>query len=365
MAFEYTISEQVDMLLVLGFCEGNCLRSVRVYHEKYPNRRTPNHKTFQRIEFRLRETGTLKQNKSNCGRNRNAITPEQEEHVLHMFEDNPAISSRRVSRQLGLPKSTVNRLTREQQLRPYHVQLVQELFPVDEVARSAFCIRIRELRRTDLEFSKRILFTDESCFTRRGITNIHNDHIYSDDNPYAIKEKHFQREFKVNIWIGLINETLVGPFNLPERLDGNTYTAFLREHLPGLLEDVPLIVRNRMWFMHDGAPPHFAQIARQHLHEAYPERWIGRGRDAPVPWPPRSPDLNPCDYFLWGYLKNKVYSVPINTAEQLWERILWAANNVRQNVESLRKTHFNFLRRINACINANGGHFEHTLDVAI
>ena len=24
-------------------------------------------------------------------------------------------------------------------------------------------------------------------------------------------------------------------------------------------------------------------------------------------WPPRSPDLNPCDYFLWGYLKSVVY----------------------------------------------------------
>ena len=28
----------------------------------------------------------------------------------------------------------------------------------------------------------------------------------------------------------------------------------------------------------------------------YPERWIGRGKDAPIHWPLRSPDLNPYDF---------------------------------------------------------------------
>ena len=26
-----------------------------------------------------------------------------------------------------------------------------------------------------------------------------------------------------------------------------------------------------------------------------------------VPRPPRSPDLSACDFFLWGYLKSKIY----------------------------------------------------------
>ena len=25
-------------------------------------------------------------------------------------------------------------------------------------------------------------------------------------------------------------------------------------------------------------------------------------------WPPQSPDLNPCDFYLWGYLKSVVYN---------------------------------------------------------
>jgi hypothetical protein len=39
-------------------------------------------------------------------------------------------------------------------------------------------------------------------------------------------------------------------------------------------------------------------------------RWIGRGGS--ITWPPRSPDLTPLDFFLWGYAKNIVYQVKIN-----------------------------------------------------
>ena len=37
--------------------------------------------------------------------------------------------------------------------------------------------------------------------------------------------------------------------------------------------------------------------------------------------PPRSPDLTPCDYFLWGHLKSKVYLTPPQDVEELRERI--------------------------------------------
>jgi hypothetical protein len=36
-------------------------------------------------------------------------------------------------------------------------------------------------------------------------------------------------------------------------------------------------------------------------------RWIGRG--GPIAWLPRSPDLNPLDFFFVGYVKNIFYQV--------------------------------------------------------
>jgi hypothetical protein len=49
------------------------------------------------------------------------------------------------------------------------------------------------------------------------------------------------------------------------------------------------------------------------------EIWIGRG--GPITWPPRSSDLTPLDFFLWGYVKNIVYKVKINDVEHLKARI--------------------------------------------
>ena len=53
-----------------------------------------------------------------------------------------------------------------------------------------------------------------------------------------------------------------------------------------------------MWYQHDGLPAHFSIAARQVFNDKYLKRWIGRG--GAVSWPPRSPDLTPLDFFLWG-----------------------------------------------------------------
>jgi len=48
----------------------------------------------------------------------------------------------------------------------------------------------------------------------------------------------------------------------------------LRDHLPGLLENVDSATRQRMWFQQD-APPHNALIVRDFLNNHYNNRWIG------------------------------------------------------------------------------------------
>ena len=56
-------------------------------------------------------------------------------------------------------------------------------------------------------------------------------------------------------------------------------------------------------FQQDGAPPHWGSHVRRFLDATFPNRWTGR--DGPTPWPPRSPDITPLDFFLWGYVKAK------------------------------------------------------------
>ncbi|KAJ4449220.1 hypothetical protein ANN_00617 [Periplaneta americana] len=86
------------------------------------------------------------------------------------------------------------------------------------------------------------------------------------------------------------------------RLTGQAYTNFLENTIPHVLEDTPLINRQHIHFLHDGAPAHFSSTARRYLDRRFPDRWIGRG--GPIAWPPRSPDLNPLDFYLWGHLNH-------------------------------------------------------------
>ena len=79
-----------------------------------------------------------------------------------------------------------------------------------------------------------------------------------------------------------------------------------------------------------------------------PIRWIGRG--GPVQWPPRSPDLTPKDFLIWGKMKCLVYETPIDTPEELVARVAEAAAIIHETQS--------FSRRCQLCINVNGRHFE-------
>lgn len=52
---------------------------------------------------------------------------------------------------------------------------------------------------------------------------------------------------------------------------------------------------------------------------------------------------------------------PVDNEEQLWQRIQDVTNNLRADEEVMQRVHFNFLRRIDLCIRANGGHIEQYL----
>ncbi|GFV33824.1 uncharacterized protein TNCV_1516201 [Trichonephila clavipes] len=70
-----------------------------------------------------------------------------------------------------------------------------------------------------------------------------------------------------------------------------------------------------LWFQQDGATCHTALATIDLLKYTFGDRLISPFR--PVNWPPRSCDLTPLDYFLWGYVKSLVYADKPQTLEHL------------------------------------------------
>ena len=66
------------------------------------------------------------------------------------------------------------------------------------------------------------------------------------------------------------------------------------------------------------------------LEATFPNRWIGR--DGPTPWPPRSPDIIPLDFFLRGYVKDKVFSTPVPDITNLKARITEAFATITEDM---------------------------------
>ena len=54
---------------------------------------------------------------------------------------------------------------------------------------------------------------------------------------------------------------------------------------------------------------------RGSLYATFPNRWIGL--DGPICWPPHSPDLTPLDFFLWAYVKDRVFATIVNDIGEL------------------------------------------------
>ncbi|GFX00865.1 uncharacterized protein TNCV_4578321 [Trichonephila clavipes] len=72
-----------------------------------------------------------------------------------------------------------------------------------------------------------------------------------------------------------------------------------------------------LWFQQDGATCHTAHATTDLLKDTFGDRLISRF--GPVNWPPRSCDLTPLDYFLWGYVKSLVYANKPQTLHHLEE----------------------------------------------
>ncbi|GFW66166.1 transposable element Tc3 transposase [Trichonephila clavipes] len=83
-----------------------------------------------------------------------------------------------------------------------------------------------------------------------------------------------------------------------------------------------------LWFQQDDATCHTARATIDLLKDTFGDRLISR-RFGPVNWPPRSCDLTPLDYFLWGYVKSLVYADKPQTLEHLEDNIRHVIADIR------------------------------------
>jgi hypothetical protein len=203
------------------------------------------------------------------------------------------------------------------------------------------------------------LFTYETTFTHNGINISHNTYWWSQESPNATVETNFQGRSSVSVWCGIIDDQVTASFILSVLSFKTKYLAFLQNELPELQEDIPLATGVGIYFQHDGAPPLFSCTVIQYLNNTFSDWWIGCG--GTYKWPARSPDLNPMDYGLWGWMESQVYEIEVNTWDELPAYILAASVDIKEHHYWLRQTIRCLHKWAEMCIEVKGGILKNLL----
>ncbi|GFU95468.1 DUF4817 domain-containing protein [Trichonephila clavipes] len=126
--------------------------------------------------------------------------------------------------------------------------------------------------------------------------------IWSDANPQVYVETPLHPE-KLTAWCTLWAGGIIRPYFFKNdeghnvTVNGDRYRAMITNFFIPELNNHDV---QELGFQQDGATCHTARATIDLLKDTFGDRLILRF--GPVNWPPRSCDLTPLDYFLWGYV---------------------------------------------------------------
>jgi len=186
--------------------------------------------------------------------------------------------------------------------------------------------------------------------------NHQNFRYWSDTNPGWYREEPLHSP-RITVWAAIGCKGVVGPVFLHQNVTAASYLELLQNRFLPVVENWENF--DSLIFMQDGAPPHHQAQVHDWLNEHFPNRWIGRSSAnliAPFSWPPYSPDLTPCDFFLWGWIKSRIYRTQPIDLDDLQSRIQQAFDELPQ--EMINRSIEAYKNRLERCIEVDGKSVE-------
>ena len=269
----------------------------------------------------------------------------------YLNEHQGQASIREISAAVELSRSSVHRILKSEGLHPYKCVEVQALSETAKAQRAEFCNLMLCQIDDDPTYHHRIIFTDETSVGEPRL-NHQNDRVWSESQPYEFREHRRIRQKAMafsgmNYHLGVLPvywvDSTLNTLRYMELLDSEVTPHLLSITGPNELKDYYI-------WMQDGSPAHISCPAVVLLYQTY-DNIISKNSD--IPWPPYSPDLNPCDYYLWGRAKEDYLSSP-NIQHH---KIAFENKMADISLEECQKAIDDFPRRLQLCLGAEGGHF--------
>lgn len=280
------------------------------------------------------------------------------------------LSQRRISQELSISKGAVFNILSNSKLKCYR-RIKCHILTEDHKEKRM--TKALAMANRFGETWKCVWFSDESHFGLQAPLNNQNDRIYRE---VTVKTDIPSKDLLVEVdrlqpsvmcyaavsWYGktelrFVEGQAAGQEHLPpSRRKKKTVNqkVYCEEMCPQMFGDIRSKMGDRRWtWQQDGAKAHTARATVAFLQDYTPD-FI-----APDDWPPKSPDLNVMDYYVWSVLLSAVqeHRREINTIDQLKQVLTNAWNSIPQS--TVKKATAAWITRLNNCYAAEGGHFEY------
>ena len=352
--FQYTPEERNMMLMAYTKYKGNrnVTRLVQEeFREQFPLQKVPLQSTIYRIWRKQNFAYTVHNlnsevspGPSHSGRPRTVTIPENIQAVKDMLDrdcekenDDPDINTCRQN-ELGLTKTTMSRIIKHHlHYHCYKCVFSKLIFSCESssIFLSTFIfsslmifrmIKSQELKDTDLErrvgFANHILtnmtdpdlintaFSDEATFTMDGMVNSQNVRRYAKKKVRGVEEggrpekfRHTHNKYpaKVMVFLGVHGSGQTWGLKIYQNqtIDGAEYYKLLRYKAIPQLKRLNGGTLAGMSWQQDRAKVHRTKKVMQYLDGQFGRNMLALDSIQGVEWPPRSPDLNPLDFFVW------------------------------------------------------------------
>ena len=312
-----------------------------------------NRSLISRTINRYKQTGSIAE-KPRSGRPRSIRNYTTIRKVKQMLARKPTLSHRKVAARAKISRGSACRIiSRDLGLRSYKRSKTEALTLQTIGKRVTRCRRLLDwLKNVNPDT---ILFTDEKIWSVQEKYNCQNSRVYSNDRAgipdvYKSVEQSLHPK-SVMIWAGISGCGRTKLVFIPQgtKITANVYqNLILEKHVKKI---TTTFMKGKNWtFQQDGAPTHTAKSSLEWLANNVPN-FLGRDQ-----WPPSSPDLNPCDYYLWGRMEQKVNNRAHDTIESLKRALIRAWGELDQN--EVTRACNSFEDRVRATIKAKGKRFE-------
>lgn len=306
-------------------------------------------KFIQRTIKRFKELGTVDIQKK-IGRKRSVRTENLISCVREKIRRNCRRSARKLAQEHNISRTSMRRVLKDDlRMTPYKKKRGHGLTIAQKQSRLARC---KELLRRHAKSN--IVFSDEKLFLLQPSLNAQNDRMYAvsivDIPEDDLTVQRFQNVSRVMAWGAFSAGQKFPLVFIEEGVKINRFVYRQKILRNNLLPQSRRLFHNEPWvFQQDGAPSHKANIVQDWCRSNLPD-FIDRES-----WPPSSPDLNPLDYFAWGYMQSMLKDLRITqttTINAFKKKIVKIWNEIPMKM--VRGACESFPRRLRLVIKAKG-----------